>query len=152
MAFTTVDGRRQLLESLAEATDEIGLALASLGAAYEQLDESSADRLEEELFGPAQGAYGKAKRLHAEFARRHELAGRAFEDRSPGLPSLRARGFIDAAVDASREADRVLAELQDSPLPVDVGDPELRAGLAEVRTLLGDLPVRARELIRTLGR
>lgn len=152
MAFTAVEGRRQLLESLAEATDEIGLALASLGAAYEQLDEASADRLEGELFGPAQAAYGKAKRIHAEFATRHALSGQAFGERSAGLPSLRARGFIDAAVDAAREADKILAALQDSPLPVEVGDVELRAGLSEVRERLGDLPRRARELIRTLGR
>jgi hypothetical protein len=37
-------------------------------------------------------------------------------------------------------------------LPVEVGDPELRAGLAEVRELLGGLRARARELVRTLGR
>ena len=36
--------------------------------------------------------------------------------------------------------------------PVEVGDAELRAGLAEVRELLGDLRARARELTRTLGR
>jgi hypothetical protein len=37
-------------------------------------------------------------------------------------------------------------------LPVEVGDAELRAGLGEVRTLLGDLPARAHEFVRTLGR
>ena len=37
-------------------------------------------------------------------------------------------------------------------MPVEVGDPELRAGLAEVRELVGDLRGRARELVRTLGR
>jgi len=58
MAYTTVEGRQELLETLAEAIDEIGFALASLGAAYEQLDEPTADRLEEELFGPVQVAYG----------------------------------------------------------------------------------------------
>jgi hypothetical protein len=37
-------------------------------------------------------------------------------------------------------------------LPVEVGDPELRAGLAEVRGLVGDVRSRARALVRTLGR
>jgi hypothetical protein len=37
-------------------------------------------------------------------------------------------------------------------LPVEVGDPELRAGLAEVRVLLDDLTSRSREFVRTLGR
>jgi len=46
----------------------------------------------------------------------------------------------------------VLADLQDSMMPVEVGDPELRAGLAEVRELLGEVGARAREFTRTLGR
>jgi hypothetical protein len=37
-------------------------------------------------------------------------------------------------------------------LPVEVGDAELRAGLEQVRTLLGTLPGRARQFMRTLGR
>jgi hypothetical protein len=36
--------------------------------------------------------------------------------------------------------------------PVEVGDPELRAGLAEVRELAGDLRQRSREFMRTFGR
>jgi hypothetical protein len=60
--------------------------------------------------------------------------------------------LIDAAVDAATKADGMLAELQDSMLPVEVGDPELRAGLSEVRELVGGLRARAREVTRTLGR
>jgi hypothetical protein len=37
-------------------------------------------------------------------------------------------------------------------LPVEVGDPELRAGLEQVRGLLGEVPGRARRFVRTLGR
>jgi hypothetical protein len=62
------------------------------------------------------------------------------------------RGFLDIAVEAVDDADETLVELQDSMLPVEVGDPELRAGLAEVRELVGALRGRARELVRTLGR
>ena len=36
--------------------------------------------------------------------------------------------------------------------PVEVGDAELRAGLAEVRELLAPLPERAREFLRRWGR
>ena len=37
-------------------------------------------------------------------------------------------------------------------LPVEVGDAQVRAGLMEVRELLGGVRERARELVRTLGR
>ena len=62
------------------------------------------------------------------------------------------RGFLERAVEAVEDADVALASLQDSMLPVEVGDAELRGGLSEVRELLGDLRGRARELVRTLGR
>ena len=152
MALTTVEARQQLLDALAEAIDEIGFALAAIGAAYEQLDEQSADRLEEALFRPVQAAYGRGKRTHEQFAARHGMASTTFEAPSPGLPSTRAKGFIDNAVEAAGEADRTLATLQDSPMLVEVGDVELRAGLAEVRELVGAVAPRARELVRTLGR
>jgi hypothetical protein len=152
MVQTTAEARRQLLDAVAEATEALGAALAALGAAYEQLDSANADRLEEELFRPAQLAFGRASRAHAGFAARHGFPARQFEQPSPGLPSTGARGFIDNAVTAIGRADHALAELQDSLLPVDVGDQQLRAALAELRELVGDLPRRARELVRTLGR
>jgi hypothetical protein len=71
---------------------------------------------------------------------------------SAGLPSTGVKGFLDRAVEAVGEADSALAELQDSMMPVEVGDPELRAGLAQVRELIGDLRGRARQFARTLGR
>jgi len=37
-------------------------------------------------------------------------------------------------------------------LPIEVGDAELRAGLEQVRVLLGEIAERARQLERTLGR
>ena len=152
MAYTTAEGRRELLDSVAAAIEQIGIALANLGAAYEQLDEYSADRLEAELFGPTQVAYGRAKRTYAQFADRHGLPSRTFGAPSPGVPSTGAKGLIDRAVTAAAEADSALATLQDSLLPVEVGDAELRAGITEVRELLGGLRQRARELERTLGR
>jgi hypothetical protein len=153
MVQTTLEARQQLLDTLAEATDELGSALAALGAAYEQLSEYLADELEEKLFRPVQLAYGRGKRTYAEFAARHGLATRKFEPPpSPGLPSTGAKGFIDNALAAVGKADNALATLQDSLLPVEVGDPELRAALADLRELVGGLTQQARELVRTIGR
>jgi len=152
MVQTTVEARHQLLDSLAEATDAIGFALGALGVAYEQLDEQRADQLEAELFRPVQLAYGRARRTYSEFAARHGLDDRLFEPRSPGLASAGARAFIDSAVASVGRADAALVSLQDSLLPVDVGDPELRAALADLRELVGDISRRARELVRVLGR
>jgi hypothetical protein len=152
MAQTTLEARQELLAALADATDAIGLALAAFGAAYEQLDEYHADELEAQLFRPVQLAYGRARRAHTEFARRHDLPTRNFEQASAGRPSIGAKGFIDAGVESVGRADAVLAELQDTLLPVEVGDPELRAALAELRELVGGLAKRARELVRTIGR
>ncbi len=152
MAYVTQEARQELLDIVAEAADEIGVALAALGAAYELLDDDTADALEEQLFRPVQVAYGRARRTHTGFAERHGLPTRTFEPASAGLPSQGVRGFIDRAVDAVAEADDILAELQDSMRPVEVGDPELRAGLAEVRELVGDLHARGREFLRTFGR
>lgn len=153
MAYATRAAQEELLATVAQATDAIGTALAALGAAYEQLDEHAADRLEEELFRPAQVAYGRAKRTHSGFAARHGLTGREFtQPDSAGPPSQGVKGFLQRALDAIADADDELAELQDSMRPVEVGDPELRAGLADVRALIGTLPDRARELVRVLGR
>jgi hypothetical protein len=46
----------------------------------------------------------------------------------------------------------MLAGLQDSEVALEVGDQELRAGLADVRSLLDPVPSRARDLVRRLGR
>jgi hypothetical protein len=152
MVRTTAEARQQLLDGVAEAIDELGIALAALGAAYEQLDEHKADELEEQLFRPVQLAYGRARRTHAEFAGRHGLASREFEPPSAGLASIGAKGFIESAVLAVGRADNALVELQDSLLPIEVGDPELRAALAELRELVGGSSQRARALVRTIGR
>lgn len=152
MAYVAGDARQELLDTLGNVIDDIAVALAALAGAYEQLTTVPADRLEEQLFGPVQAAYGRAKRTYTGFARRHGLPERTFSPAPPGLPSTGVRGFIDNAVASVGEADAALAELQDSMMPVEVGDPELRAGLAEVRELLGVVPARAREFTRTLGR
>jgi hypothetical protein len=152
MSYTTAEARAGLLDAIAPAIDQISLALACLGEVYEQLDENSAERLESELFRPVQLAYGRAKRTYAEFAERHDLLGRAFESASSGVVSHEPKVLIERAVQASAQAGQTIAQLQDSMLPVEVGDAPLRAGLAEVRQLIDGVPARARELVRTLGR
>jgi hypothetical protein len=152
VTYVAGQARQELLDTIAESIDHMAAALASLGGAYEQLGTVPADRLEEELFGPVQKAYGRAKRTYTGFAQRSGLTERAFTPAHEGLPSTGIRGFIDEAVESVTDADEVLAELQDSMAPVEVGDPELRAGLAEVRELLGTVSARAREFTRTLGR
>jgi hypothetical protein len=152
MTYTTADGRAQLLDMLGGAVAEIGIALSDLGEAYELLDEQTADRLEKELFGPVQAAYGKAQRAYGSFAERYGLPGKTFEQAPRGAPSTGAKGFIDLAVEAVARADQELAGLQDSMLPIEVGDAELRAGLQEVRELLDVVRKRAKALERTLGR
>jgi hypothetical protein len=152
MPYTSVEARQELLDALAEATDYLAQALASLGAAYEQLDEQQADRLEEQLFRPVQRAYGRAKRTHAEFAGRHGMPDREFKTPAPGTPSTGVKGFIENAVDAVGHAENGLVALQDSLMPIEVGDPDLRAGLTEVRRLIDGLPQAARGFVRTFGR
>ena len=152
MAYTSAEARQDLLDAFAEAIEHIGVALADLGAAYELLDERNADRLEEELFGPVQRAYGRAKSTYAQFANRHGMMAPSFETPASGRPSIGAKGLIDSAVDAAARADGALSELQDSSLPTEVGDADLRAALTNVRELLTGVRQRARELERTLGR
>jgi hypothetical protein len=152
MAYDSAQARQELLDDVAAATDDIGVALAAVGAAFEQLDDYNADKLEQDLFRPIQMAYGRAQRTHNEFAERHGLPTRTFAAASAGLPSQGVKGFLDATVRAAGEADRTLAQLQDSMRPVEVGDAELRAGLSEVRRLIGDVPRRATDLVRGLGR
>jgi hypothetical protein len=152
MTRTTVEARTELLDAIGGATDRLGLALASLGSACEQLDEHHGDEVEERLFRPIQRAYGRGRRTHAEFAARHGLPGRRFEPPAPGLASIGARTFIDNAVAEVGQAEHGLVTLQDSMLPVEVGDTELRAALADLRGLIGDFPAQARAVVRTLGR
>lgn len=152
MAITNAEARQQLLDAVAEAAAELGSGLAFLGEAYERVDERTADELEEQLFRPVQMAYGRAKRTHSAFADRYDLPRRTFAPASPGPPAQDPRHLLDAAMDAVASADGILVALQDSMLPVEFGDPDLRAGLQGVRELLGPLRPRARELVRTLGR
>jgi hypothetical protein len=152
MAYSAGEAREQLLDEVAAATDQLALAVAALGEAYEELDEQTADRLEEDLFRPVQHAYGRLRRTHSEFAERFRLPIRTFERSSGGIHSGDPRVYVSRATEAIERADQILAELQDSMRPVEVGDRELRAGLSETRAAIAELPARAQRLMRAQGR
>lgn len=152
MAITQQEARQRILDELAAAMDHVALAVACLSAAYESLSVMAADRLEADLYRPVQKAYGRGKRTHSQFAERTGFPAREFETPAPGRPSQGVKAFIERAVVASANADRQIADLQDSMLPIESGDGELRSGLTEVRDLLRELPGSAREFLRTLGR
>lgn len=150
--MSDADARQDLLDALSEGIEEFGRALATLGEAYELLDERSQDRLEDEIFGPVQKAYGRAQRTHNSFAERRSLPTRTWTEPSPGTISRDPRVFLDRAIEAIEEGEERLIELQDSMMPVTYGDPELRAGLADVRELVAGARERSHDFTRTLGR
>lgn len=152
MSYTNQQARERIVRDLSAAAAQIELALSYLADAYELVDEAVGDRLEEELFSPVQAGYGRARRTVNDFVKRYGLDGPAVYGTSGGPRPHGPRELIEGAVDAIEQADHWIAELQDSMLPVEVGDPELRAGLSQTRELIGPLPLRARALVRVLGR
>ena len=151
MTYTADEARKELLGEVAMAIDEVARAIAAAGEAYDAVDEATADRIEEGLFKPLQGAYAAATRTHTGFAARHDLPTTRFAPAPQPAPRP-VRDLVEDAVDLAAHADQILADLQDSMAPVEVGDAELRAGLADVRRRLGEVPVQADRLLRTLGR
>jgi hypothetical protein len=141
MGYTTEEGRTQILDDAGAAADQLSIAIAELGEAYEHLDESAGDRMETDLFRPLQSAFGQ----------RSGLPNRDFPPALPPAPDD-PRVSLEHAADAIQAADDMLAELQDTLLPVEVGDQELRGGLSGTRTVIAPLPERCDEFVRTLGR
>jgi hypothetical protein len=152
VAYSTAEAQTEMLDDIGATADELSGALAALSEAYELLDEDAADELERAVFAPVQAAYGRLRRTHTEFAQRHRLPARRFAPGTPGTHSGDPRVYIERGVDAAQDAEQRLAELQDSMAPVDVGDTELRAGLAHTRTLLADVPASGDRLLRAFGR
>jgi hypothetical protein len=152
MPHSSTDARVQLLDVLAAAAERLNLALGLLGAAYELLDENTAEQLERDLFGPVQHAYGRLRRTHTEFAARHGLPPRDFPPSPEAAPAHGVHGLLDDATVEVAEADDELGTLQDTLLPVEVGDRELRDGITETRARIALVPDAARRLLRTFGR
>ena len=97
MSYIAREARQELLETVAGAAEEIGAALALVEVAYERLDESSADRLEEQLFRPVQRAYGRAQRTHSGFAERHGLEARPLSPHQPSHAAAQPRELVEDA-------------------------------------------------------
>ena len=152
MAYTSESARRQLLDQLDHAVDQLSIALAALGEAYETVDERTAAVLEERLFRPAQAAYARARRTRSGFAARHQLGDVEAAAPTAAAYSADPRVHLERALDAIERSDQVIAETQDSMLPVEVGDRELRDGLMEVRELIAGAPSEGRQLLRVIGR
>jgi len=151
MGYTNEEGRTQILDDAGAAIDQLSIAIAALGEAYEHLDEAAGERMEGQLFRPLQGAYGQLKRTHSEFAQRSGLPVRTFAAATPPAPED-PRVSLEHAADAIQAADEMISELQDSLLPVEVGDQQLRSGLSGTRSAIAPLPERCDEFVRTLGR
>ena len=152
MSFSAADGRTQLLSVVGDAADRLAVALGLLSGAYDLLDERSAEQLEEQIFRPVQLAYGRLRRTHSEFAARSELPGRDFAPAPEGAPARGLQGLVEGALAEVQAADGELATLQDSMLPVEVGDAELRAGLQQARAGLAAVSPAVRAMMRTFGR
>jgi hypothetical protein len=150
--MTDFEVRQGVLDAIGESIDQLGAALAALGVAYELLDDRSADRLEDELFGPVQKGYGRAKKTYADFATRYGLPAATFAQPASTSGSRDVRRFLDTATESVDEAEEILIHLQDSGQTVDYGDADLRAGLASVREIIGGVRENARRFISTLGR
>src|SRR5215212_9736546 len=119
MAITALEAREQILDDLAGALDQLALAVACLGEAHELLDDITAERLEVDLFRPVQKAYARGNRTLTGFAQRFGVGARELNSPSPGLRSQGVKSFVERAVAASSEADRRVAEIQDSMLPIE---------------------------------
>ena len=133
---------------------QLGAALAALTEAYEQLDEKTAERLEEQIFRPLQRPTARTRRTHVGVRRAATSSPSAqFEPAIRGAPSHGVKGFLDGAVAAIGEADRTLAD----PAGLDASR-RGRGSRAARRSRAGPRADRRRsapardELVRTLGR
>lgn len=148
MTYTAQEAIEQMRAAVLAASHDLDAALQRLGDAHEMLEERLGERLEEQLFRPVRRASAEARKAYA------SLAGSAEREAPPvrGAPSHGAKAFVEEAVEAVRRADAAIAELQDSMLPVEAGDAQLRARLTAVREQLAGVPSAAREFVRVLGR
>jgi hypothetical protein len=107
MAQTTLEARQQILDDLAAALDQLGLAVACLSEAFDQLDVDTADRLDVDLY---HGRPSPARRSLADLA--DQLDGRHRDTRhlhkfvfDGGQVQRRAKIDTFAHVDALPKVD-----------------------------------------------
>ena len=141
------------LDEVGDATDDLAEALAALGEAFEALDDYNGERLEEQLFfRPVQMAYGRARRTHSEFAGRHGLPNRSFAPAPPGHPSQGVKGFINAPRWRPSAARTPASHSYRTRCAPSRSAMASCAQASEVRRLIAEVPRRASELVRGLGR
>lgn len=153
VTYDPAEARRALVDDLLGAAQDVAEAIAYASAAYDLLDDTSGDRLEEQVFAPLQKALGALRRAAEGFATRHGIAAPAAAPPPPEPhPSQGVAALLDGCGAAARRADDHLGTLQDSLLLIDLGDAELRTGVADVRRRLGGVPAALRTFTRMLGR
>ena len=92
MAITAAEARAQILDEIAAAIDQLATGVACLGDAYEELDDATADRMEDELYRPLQKAFGRAKRTHSQFADRVGMSAAPWRPPAAPMGTQRRRG------------------------------------------------------------
>ena len=131
VSYIAGEARQEMLDTLGDAIDEIAAALCGsrrgVRSSSARFPPTGSRRSCSARSRPRTGV--RSRPTPASPSGRGCPAGRSLP-RLQGLPSTGIRGFVDSAVESVAEADAELAELQDSMMPVEVGDPELRAGLA----------------------
>ena len=152
MAYTNAQAREQLLAELAAAADEVGLALACLGEATSSSTRPPPSASRTSCSARSRRPTGRRSAPTPNSPAGTGLPEHEFEAARPQVREHDASAIMERAAAAVSRADLALATLQDSMLPVDVGDPPLRAGLEQVRMALADTSRRTREITRTLGR
>jgi len=152
MAQFDRDARAQLVRDLAVEAERLGRALSQLGEVYDHLDETSAQELEGRLFRPLQKAYAVAVRAVRRYAEGHGLEVPDLTSPPPPLPASGVRELIERALEEVEAADAGIAAVQDGELFPEISDPQLRAGLGEVRTALAGCAEAGRALSRGFGR
>jgi hypothetical protein len=153
VTYDPAQARRALVDELLDAAAEISTAIAYASAAHERLDDTSADRLEAQVFAPLQKALGTLRRAAGGFAARHgDPAASSSAPPPEPHPSQGVAALLEGCGAAARTADEHLGALQDSLVLVELGDADLRAGVSDARRRLGEVPTALRAFTRTLGR
>ena len=122
MSYTTADGRRQVLDALAAAADQLGNAVAYLGGPTNSSTTMPPSAWRSSCSARCSSRTAGRGACTASSRSATTSPARSFEAQQPHMRANDARGLIDSAVEAVARADGGLGGLQDSMLPIEVGD------------------------------